>query len=465
MLFAFVVLYLLGTLAIGWWAGRKVHNVADFAVAGRNLPLFLAASATFATWFGTETVMGASSEFVQHGLLGVIEDPFGAALCLLLVGVFLARPLYRMNLITFGDYFKIRFGRATELVGSLCMIPSYFSWIAAQFIAIGIILNRLLPSLPVSYGLWIGAILVITYTYIGGMWAISITDFVQTIFIIVGLLIVAVYMSEKISPTTVIQSQPKDFFNFFPKAGWNNWVTYFAAWITIGWGSVPQQDVFQRVMAAKDEKTAVRSGVVAAGMYLTVAMLPLFIALSAKALYPELMAGDPQNLIPDMVLLHTGLPIQALFFGALISAILSTASGAVLAPATVVGENLIKPLFPTLSDAALLKVLRGAVVGVALISAAMGSFRGNIYELVGESSALSLVSLFVPLVGGLYWKRASLVGSVGSMVVGMLVWLGALWAKTSFPPMLIGLIGSILAMIIGSLIWPQRSDVGDAGKQ
>jgi SSS family transporter len=450
MLILFVILYLCGTLAIGYWAGKKVHNVSDFALAGRHLPLFLAASATFATWFGTETVMGASSEFVENGVIGVIEDPFGAALCLLLVGLLVAKPLYKLNLITFSDYFRLRFGRKAEFIGALCMVPSYFGWIAAQFLALGILMHKLIPALPIEAGLWIGAVLVIGYTYVGGMWAISITDFVQTIFIIVGLLLVAVFMAQEISPAKVIAAQPEGFFDFLPKPGWMNWVHYLAAWMTIGLGSVPQQDVFQRVMAAKSEKTAIHSTFVAAGMYLTVAMLPLFIALSAKTLYPELLKGDVQDIIPNMVLQHSPLSIQALFFGALISAILSTASGAVLAPATVVGENLIKPRCLKLTDAALLRILRLSVVGVALISAAMASYRGNIYDLVSESSALSLVSLFVPLVGGLYWSKATEVGCVASMVVGMIGWLLALWMETEFPPMLIGFAASIMAMMVGS---------------
>lgn len=450
MLILFVTLYLCGTLAIGYWAGKKVHSVSDFALAGRNLPLFLAASATFATWFGTETVMGASSEFVENGIIGVIEDPFGAALCLLLVGLLVAKPLYKLKLITFSDYFRLRFGRRAEFIGALCMVPSYFGWIAAQFLALGILMHKLIPALPIEAGLWIGAALVIGYTYVGGMWAISITDFVQTIFIIGGLLMVAGFMAQEISPAKVIAAQPEGFFHFLPEPGWMNWVNYLAAWMTIGLGSVPQQDVFQRVMAAKSEKTAIHSAFVAAGMYLTVAMLPLFIALSAKTLYPELMEGDVQDLIPNMVLQHSPIPIQALFFGALISAILSTASGAVLAPATVVAENLIKPHCPKITDAALLRILRFSVVGVALISAAMASYRGNIYDLVSESSALSLVSLFVPLVGGLYWSKATEIGCVASMVVGMIGWLLALWAGTEFPPMLIGFAASITAMGLGS---------------
>ena len=461
MLAGWVLLYLCGTVALGLWAGRRVRNVTDFALAGRNLPLMLAASATFATWFGTETVLGASSEVVRHGFLGVIEDPFGAALCLLLVGLLVARPLYRLQLTTFSDYFRLRFGRWGEVIGALFMVPSYFGWIAAQFLAIGILLNQLMPALSVEAGLWIGAGLVTVYTYGGGMWAVSITDFVQTVMIVLGLLAVAVYLGLQISPQEVVAAQPEGFFRLTPPdADAMGWIHYAAAWMTIGLGSVPQQDVFQRVMSARDERTAVRASMLSAGMYLTVAMLPLFIALAGKALHPELMEeSDLQYLLPHLVLRYTHGVVQVLFFGALISAILSTASGAVLAPATVVGENLIKPWRGTMSDAALLRCLRISVVVVALVSALMATQRGNIYELVGESSALSLVSLFVPLVGGLYWRRANQAGCVASMLIGMGAWLVALRLDTEFPPMLIGLGASGLGMLFGSLLSGRRVEV------
>ena len=118
--------------------------------------------------------------------------------------------------------------------------------------------------------------------------------------------------------------------------------------------------------------------------------------------------------------------MQILFFGALLSAILSTCSGAMLAPATVVGENLVRPLFKDVTDAQLLRIMRLSVVGVAIVTGSMALIRNNIYELVGESSALSLVSLFTPLIAGLYWKKASAAGAVISMIGGMVVWFVAL---------------------------------------
>ncbi len=122
-------------------------------LAGRSLPLLLSASALFATWFGSETVFGASSQFLQGGLYSVIEDPFGGALCLVLFGLFFARKLYNMNLLTLGDYFEVRFGRRTGLVASASLAPPYVGYIAAQLVAMGLILN-VVAGTP----LWLGVV-------------------------------------------------------------------------------------------------------------------------------------------------------------------------------------------------------------------------------------------------------------------------------------------------------------------
>jgi SSS family transporter len=474
MLLFFVVLYLLSTLAIGWWSSRFVKDTNDFVVGGRKMPLMIVASGLFATWFGSETVMGASSEFVENGVLGVIEDPFGAALCLFLIGFFMARPLYRLNLYTFSDYFKQRYNRLAEITSAVMMIPSYFGWIAAQLIALATVLNVITSgSVTIQMGVLLCAFIVMFYTFIGGMWAVSITDTVQTVMIVGGMIIVSADVLQRAGGfSAVVAATPHDFFRFTPP----EWTTkstmaYFAAWITVGLGSIPQQDVFMRVMSAKTEKTAIYASFTSAFMYLSIALMPLLIALCGKILYPELANGDEatrQMLIPQMVLQHSGLFLQVMFFGALLSAILSTTSGAVLAPATVIGENIVKPFYKNMTDAQLLRVMRGAVVAVTAMSVVFASFETSIYELVSQSSAISLVSLFVPLVSGIYWKRASSAGALASMVIGFLVWLGmeVLQAKFetiaqawnfTFPTILYGLVASVFGMVVGSLLYPSKS--------
>lgn len=457
MLLIFIAVYLIGTLLIGYWASRRVKTAKDFVIAGRKLPLFIAGSALFATWFGSETIMGASSEFVEHGLIGVIEDPFGAAMCLILVGFFFARPLYRLNILTMNDYFRIRFNQKIELLSAIFMVPSYFGWIAAQLVAMAIIL-KVLAGIPIFMGILICVVVVVFYTYLGGMWAVSITDFVQTIVIVSGLLFFAFQLTGKVGGIDkVIAETPEGFFQFFPDGDLESILIWIAAWITIGLGSIPSQDVFQRTMSAKNEKTAVRSAFLGGFMYLTIGFLPLFIGLCSKILYPDLqLMRDTQMILPTMVLEHSGLGMQVLFFGALLSAILSTTAGAVLAPATVIGENILKPHYPDWTDKKLLDVMRLAVVGVALASALMAMWESNIYELVALSSAFSLVSLFVPLTAGLYWKKANSAGAFFSMIIGLFVWFFCEALETKIPSLIYGLVGSILGMILGSLFWKKE---------
>ncbi len=458
MLLFFVVVYLLATLAIGGYASRFVKTSGDFAVAGRRLPVFVVTSGLFATWFGSETVMGASSEFIEHGVLGVIEDPFGASLCLLLIGLFFARPLYRLNLLTFSDYFRIRFGKSAEWVSALFMIPSYFSWIAAQLVAMALLL-QILADVPFFWGISLCTTVVVIYTYIGGMWSVSITDTVQTVIIILGMLILTVVILDKAGGFSAVADRvPPDFWRITPEENsMKSWTTYFAAWITIGLGSVPQQDVFQRVMSARSANTAVTSAFLASFMYFTVACMPLIIGLCGVQLYPSLLEGDTQMAIPLLVLEHMGTGMQILTFGALLSAILSTCSGAVLAPATVLAENLIRPLFNRkISDILLLRTMRYSVILIAGISMMLALNKKHIFELVAESSALSLVALFVPLAAGLYWKKATLTGALLSMIAGTAVWSYFEFFPDKYPSLIWGLAASISGMVAGSVFLSEK---------
>jgi len=255
----------------------------------------------------------------------------------------------------------------------------------------------------------------------------------------------------------VLNEVPAENYRFLPQWQFKDVVTYIAAWSVLGLGSIPSQDVFQRVMSSGSVSTAVRSCFIAAALYLTIAMLPLFISLCTKHLYPDQLNGDTQLTLPNMVLTHTTLPIQILFFGSLLSAIMSTTSSAILAPAAIFSENLIKPMMKgKLSDQRLLVFTRLSVLLFAAVATVMACLRSNIYELVGESSVLSLVSLFAPLVFGLYWKRSSSIGALLSMVLGMLTWAIFQFYDTTWPILVPALIVSIIALIVGSLVWPEK---------
>ena len=144
------------------------------------MPFHIVAAMVFATWFGSEAVLGIPSTFIEEGFHGIVEDPFGSFTCLMLVGLFFARPLYRMNLLTMGDFFRQRYGSTVEVITSLAIMMSYLGWIAAQLTALGVVFNVLSDgSITTTQGMLIGAGIVLVYTLFGGMWSVALTDFFQ----------------------------------------------------------------------------------------------------------------------------------------------------------------------------------------------------------------------------------------------------------------------------------------------
>lgn len=464
MLFGFTLLYLLLTVAIGFVATRWIRSSSDFVQAGRSLPPFFNATALFALWFGSETVFGASSEFLQHGLIGTIEDPFGGVLCLLLFAVFFVRKLYRLNLLTIGDLFRKHFGEKVEIVSSFFMLITFFGYIAAQLIALGLILKSVLSvsglDVNLSFLIVCCAVLVTFYTFIGGMWAVSITDFIQSIFIVAGMLILCFFLvSEAGGWEKIIHEAPSGTFTFFPEnngLGWSNWI---AMWLTLGLGSLASQDIFQRVNSARSERAAISSTYIGAGLYLVFAMLPLFIALAARVMYPNENYEETQEVIPRLVIMHTPVFVQVFFFGSLLSAVLSTCSGALLAPASILSENLIKPLSKKeYSDKEFLALVRWSIVIMSVISTVLALGGNDIFELVSMSSVLGIVSLLVPMVAALYWEKSSATGAMVSMFSGMITYLILYFiVDPELEPFLPALGVSILGMVIGTYLQPSST--------
>lgn len=452
-----VILYIAVTLAIGFWASKRVKTTSDFTLAGKSLSMTLVGVTIFATWFGPELIMGVPGLFVEKGIMGIITDQFGAIACLILVAFFYAKQLYRMNIITLGDFFRLRYNKSFELATSLIQTYMYFFWIAAQLVALAYLFQSIFGT-SIQNGILLGATIVVIYTYIGGMWAVSLTDFLQSVLILVGLLILLVIIIDKsggLAP--ILADNPEHFYDFFPEKGLYNWTDYLALWMAYGIGAIPGQEIYQRVFSAKSEKAGKDGVILAAVLLFLIGLIPLIIGLGGAKLHPELMGSDHgQNLIPAMVTQYTSLPVQMLFFGALISAILSTSSGAMLSCATIIGENLIKPYWPKISDKQLLLSTRISVIIVAGISCVYAFDDSNIHGLVVASAVLLMVCLFAPLTFGLYWKKASSFGAWTSILAGGIVWFLCDRFETRIDATIYGTVASCIGMVIGSLLRPDH---------
>jgi SSS family transporter len=463
MLIWFVVLYLLVSIGIGLYAATRVHNARDFAIAGRHLPLPIVTATVFATWFGAETVLGISATFVKEGMGGVVADPFGASLCLILAGLFFANKLYRMNLLTIGDFYRVRYNRAVELIAAVCIVVSYLGWVSAQIMALGLVFNVVSGgAVAQDTGMVIGALIVLTYTTFGGMWSVALLDFVQMTVIMCGMLFIAWFVSGMTGGVgaVVAHAEAAGKLDFFPKGDYTQWVPFIGAWLTMMLGSIPQQDVFQRITSAKNQQTAVRGSVLGGSLYFAFAFVPMFLAYSATLVDPKvfgaLLEQDSQLVLPTLILEHTPVFAQVIFFGALLSAIMSCSSATLLAPSVAFTENILKHfVLKHMNDHQFLRAMRitlwgfGALVlGVALNSEV------SIFKMVENAYKITLVAAFTPLAFGLYWKRANTQGALAAMVMGLSTWIlcevfepSAVW-----PPQLVGLLMSMLGMLVGSLL-------------
>ncbi len=462
MLLTLVIVYLLVTIAIGLMAAKRVKNSADFAIAGRHLPLAMIVTTTFATWFGSETVLGIPAKFVNGGLHGVVEDPFGAGFCLILVGLFFAGKLYRMTLLTISDYYRERYGRTVEVVCSLIIMVSYLGWVSAQVTALGLVFNVLSNEvISIPLGMVIGVVSILAYTLFGGMWSVAVTDFIQMIILVVGLSILAVFAADQAGGADKVLALAisQDMFKFWPEPNFKDMVFFLAAAITIMFGSIPQQDVFQRVMSANSVKAATHGPVIGGICYIVFAFVPMFLVVSAMLIMPEkaaaLIAQDPQKVLPTLVMEHMPFVMQVLFFGALLSAIKSCASATLLAPSVTFTENIWRQFHPHQTDKQELRAMRVTVlVFSALVLCYAIAMQGtSIYEMVSGAYQVPLVGAFVPLVFGLYWPRATTQGAIFAILLGLLTWVLFMFtpAGEEFPAQLAGLMASLVGMFGGSL--------------
>ena len=463
MLFWFVVAYWVISVGIGLWAATRVRTTKDFAIAGRHLPFYMVTATVFATWFGAEAVLGIPATFLKEGLGGVVADPFGASMCLILVGLFFAAPLYRMNLLTIGDFYRKRYGRSAETLTTIAIIISYLGWVAAQITALGLVFNVVSGGeISKLAGMWIGSGTILIYTLFGGMWAVAITDFLQMIVIVIGMIWIGAEVSDMAGGVGVVVSHAAAAgkFEFWPSFNLREIIAFVAAWITLMLGSIPQQDVFQRVQSSRTEKIAVWGSVLGGSLYLLFAFIPMFLAYSATLIDPEMVNGlidtDHQMILPQLIIDKAPLVAQIMFFGALLSAIKSCASATLLAPSVTFTENILRPMMPHMSDRTLLQSMRiVTLVFTVLVTIYAVYSDASIFEMVEDAYQITLVMAFIPLVCGIYWKKSTNQGALLAIFLGVSTWLAILGFGPEdpfVPAHLAGLLASACGMIVGSLL-------------
>ncbi len=424
-----ISLYMILMLVIGYWSSRRIHNLADFLVAGRGLPFYLALGTLFATWFGAGTCMGASGTAFSEGLIGVVADPFAAGISLILAGIFYVGLLRRLDLLTVTDVFGRYYSRGSEIFASILMVPVYIGWLASQMVALGYLLN-LMTGIDTTTGIVISTLIILIYTYAGGMWAVTLTDFVQVIILVAGLLLLyPVVMHDVGGLAALKRATPAEFWTLLPEPGFQNWTSYLGQWALLGLGTVVGQDLIQRSLSCRTESIARHSAWVAGVLYLTIGLIPVFLGMAGGLLMPEI--EDPEMILPALAIEYLPQFGMILFVGALVSAIMSSADSSLLAASSVVSQNILRVLMPQTEEIRLLRWTRITTIVLAFFSMAAALYFQRIYHLMVNSWATLFVGLLVPVTAALYWRRASREAAWASMIVGTATWLGRLIFKTA----------------------------------
>ncbi len=441
-----LAVYMVGILGVGYYASTKVHSTSDYLVAGRKLGLFYLTGTLFATWFGAGTAMGGAGNAYLFGNQGVLFDPWGAALALVVVGLFFARMMRRGKFLTTIDVLETRFSNKMGALSAVVLGVADLGWLAGMLVGFGTIVQKF-TGIEMHVAIIIATIIVVAYTYMGGMWAVTLTDVWQMFILLTGLGVMFFYMwphsggfeslfsnapanwsginQWSFLPTSAAAANP-EFENagFFYYTGHQGWFYWFAALTSIGLGVVASQSLMQRFLGAKNEVTAVRAGYIGALMYSTIGMIPILIGMIYFKINPDLGINEALNNILIYSAIDYLPPVATvIFIVALTAAIMSSADSILLAVAALVGNNLYYYVKPDVTDEEVLKVTRRSIPVVALGALAIALLSQSLYNLVVASGMVAMVGIVVPFFAAYFWKKANNLGAMFSVLGGGVFWV------------------------------------------
>jgi SSS family transporter len=451
-----VAIYILIMIAVGIYSSRKTHSVAEFAVAGRNMPLWLCTATIVATWFGGGVMIGVAGSAYDDGMLGVIADPFGGGLALILIGLFFVRLIRRLRLYSFIEFVEQRFGFTAGVIASFGSITSSLLWVAGMLVAFGIIFETL-TGVPLQVGIVGGAIVVILYTSLGGMLAVALTDFIQMSIIAIGLVMLLIVVLIDVGGWSAISAQlPEHTFRMIPlEHSLDTWLVYLRAWVIFGFADIASQSLLQRALSAKSEQVAQNSFYLGAVSYVSFGMIPVILGIIASVSMPGL--ANSESVVPSLALEHLHPVAIAVFVGALLAAIMSSCDSAILAAATVFSTNVLPLIRKNPSDRVRLIVIRLGIPVGGLLAIVGALNAGAVFDTILDANMLMLAAVIAPFILGVWWKKANRSGALSGMWAGIAAWLTISFAWPALPADLLGFCACLVTMLVVTLL-TQESD-------
>jgi SSS family transporter len=442
-----VAAYLAAMIGIGYYASRGSHSLVDFVVAGRSMPLWLCSVTIFATWFGGGTMMGAATAAYESDKLLMLSEPFGSAAALLLTGLFFARILRRTRRMTWPEVIQSRFGKLAGLISAGGDLLSAIIWLGGILFTFGVLLESLTGT-TMAVGIFSGLLVVVVYTMIGGMWAVALTDFVQMLIFVVGMLILLVVVLNEAGGWGAVAAQlPDGSMNPLPAgAGVWEWIDAIHVFMAMGLAAVASNSVIQRGLSARTEYVARNAFNVAAIAYTVFGIVPLMLGFAASVLLPDM--DDPNAVLTNLAVEYMHPVLTALFIGAILSAIMSTSDSIMLSSSTIISTNFLPLIKRHPSEQLRLRVARYSIPVVGLVSTYIALNASRVVEVLLDSVAVLLAVMIAPFIACFWWNMANRSGALAGMIAGFIAWRVAAAIGLGFPPDLFGFCVSASALVV-----------------
>lgn len=446
--------YVLMQFVIGIAASRRMTSAADYILAGRSLGTGLVAFSVFASFFGAEALVSSAGAVYEKGLQGAAVDPIGYGLALVLAGAVFAGALWRRNLTTFADLFRQRYSPGVEKLVVLMLLPGSLFWAAAQIRAFGQVMSAN-SSLDLPTAITLAAVIVGSYSIVGGLLADSITDVIQGVVLIVGLSVLSIAVvsvplgADALSEAGAAMAQTEAAAMAGDPGGTLTLLGWIEKLLVPICGTIVSVELISRFLGSRSANVAIIGTTAGGGVYLLVGLLPIYLGLSAQYLLPGL--PEPEQVVPKLAenLLPGGLRI--IFVGAIVSAILSTVHSALHGPAAQLSHNILTRLYPEISPGRKLWSARLTVMGLCMVAFALSLTSDRIKDLVETASAFGSAGVFVVTVFALSTPFGGPHAAFAGMVIGMSVWLAAKYVVGSEIPYLMALVTSLAAYVLVAL--------------
>ncbi len=427
-----VLAFLVLQFGVGIWVSRRIKNEADYLIAGRKLSMLLATFSIFATWFGAETMVGSSGSAYREGLTPASAEPFGYGLCLIGMGLIFAIPLWRRELTTLADLYRQRYSVLVERVAAVILIPGSILWSAAQIRAFGHVLSTSASALEVNTAIAIGAALVVGYTMFGGLLADAVTDLMQGIVLVIGLIVLlvgtigllggfdhavsAVTTSGRIRLTTGHSVSLLD---------------TIEAWAIPVLGSLVTTEMVGRIIATRTPEIARRASIVAGCLYISIGLIPVFVGIVGADLVTSI--DDSEQLMA--VVARRALPTvgYAVFAGSLTSAILSTVNSTLLIASGLMSHNLLIPTLGITSERMKVLLARAGVAVFGVIAYVLAIRSQGVFALVEQASAFGSTGALVTITFGLFTRFGGPSTALATLTLGLLSYLTAAYGNIPHP--------------------------------